>query len=217
MRNQLNEELDELRHDILAMGSLVEEALRKALHALKTGDAALAKDVRRGDAEIDALRLGIDDRAAMLIATQQPVAGNLRELVTVFKLTDNLERIGDHAAHLAKTARRLADDPYPLPLDRLERMAAAGVAMVHDAVEAYLRRDEALAREAAAKDDEIDAEHKAFLREVLAYLAGRPDKAEQATKLIATSSFLERLGDHVTNLCEAVVFMLTGAHAELND
>ncbi len=217
MRNQLNEELDRLRHDILAMGSLVEESLRKALHALRTGDVALAKEVRAGDAEINALQLGIEDQAAMLIATQQPVAGDLRELVTVFKVTDNLERIGDHAAHLAKTARRLADDPYPLPLDRLERMAAAGVAMVHDAVEAYLRRDEALAREAAARDDEIDAEHKAFLREVLAYLAGRPDKAEQATKLIATSSFLERLGDHVTNLCEAVVFMLTGEHAELND
>jgi phosphate transport system protein len=217
MRNQLNEELDRLRHDILAMGSRVEEALRKALHALRTGDAALAKEVRAGDAEINALQLGIEDQAAMLIATQQPVAGDLRELVTVFKVTDNLERIGDHAAHLAKAARRLADDPYPLPLDRLERMAAAGVAMVHDAVEAYLRRDEALAREAAARDDEIDADHKAFIREVLAYLAGHPDKAEQATKLIATSSFLERLGDHVTNLCEAVVFMLTGEHAELND
>ncbi|MBU1082039.1 MAG: phosphate transport system regulatory protein PhoU, partial [Spirochaetes bacterium] len=110
-----------------------------------------------------------------------------------------------------------SEDPYPRSLERLERMAAVDLAMVHEAVAAYLEHDEARARAAAARDDEVDAEHKAFVQEVLAYLAENPGKAQQATKLIATSSFLERLGDHVTNLCEAVVFMLTGAHTELNE
>jgi phosphate transport system protein len=217
MRIQFNEELGRLHHDILAMGSRVEEDLRKALLALKTGDLDLVNEVKASDEIVNALQLKIEDQAAMLIATQQPVARDLRELVTIFKITDSLERIGDHAVHLAKTAKRLADDPYPRPLDRLERMAAVDIAMVHDAVAAYLNQDEALARKAAAMDDEVDAEHKAFIQEVLAYLTEHPGKAQQATKLIATSSFLERLGDHVTNLCEAVVFMVTGAHTELNE
>ncbi|PKL23305.1 MAG: phosphate transport system regulatory protein PhoU [Spirochaetae bacterium HGW-Spirochaetae-3] len=217
MRIQFNEELGRLHHDILAMGSRVEEDLQKALLAFKTGDVALANEVKAGDELVNAMQMKIEDQAAMLIATQQPVAKDLRELVTIFKITDNLERIGDHAVHLAKAAKRLSNDPYPRPLDRLERMAAIDVSMVHDAVAAYLEQNEAMARDAAARDDQVDAEHKAFVQEVLAYLTEHPDKAQQATRLIATSSFLERLGDHVTNLCEAVVFMLTGAHTELNE
>ncbi|MCX7025264.1 MAG: phosphate signaling complex protein PhoU [Spirochaetes bacterium] len=217
MRIQFNEELNRLHHDILAMGSRVEEDLRKALLALKTGDIELVSEVKASDQIVNAMQMKIEDQAAMLIATQQPVAKDLRQLVTIFKVTDNLERIGDHAVHLAKTAKRLSDSPYPRPLDRLERMAAIDVGMVHDAVASFLNQDEALARATAARDDEVDAEHKAFVQEVLAYLAKNPDKAQQATRLIATSSYLERLGDHVTNLCEAVVFMLTGAHAELNE
>jgi phosphate transport system protein len=217
LRIQFNEELNRLHHDILAMGSRVEEDLRKALLALKTGDLELVKEVKASDELVNALQMKIEDQAAMLIATQQPVAKDLRELVTIFKVTDNLERIGDHSVHLAKAAKRLSGSPYPRSLERLEKMASVGIGMVHDGVEAYLNHDEALARNVAARDDEIDAEHRAFVREVLAYLAENPDKAEQATKLIATSSFLERLGDHVTNMCEAVVFMVTGAHTELND
>lgn len=217
MRIQFNEELNRLHHDILAMGSRVEEDLRKALLALKSGDAELAAEVKASDQIVNAMQVKIEDQAATLIATQQPVARDLRQLVTIFKITDNLERIGDHAVHLAKTAKRLTDDPYPRPLDRLERMATIDVAMIHDAVASFLNQDESLARTTAAKDDEVDAEHKAFVQEVLAYLAKNPEKAQQATKLIATSSFLERLGDHVTNLCEAVVFMITGEHTELND
>lgn len=217
MRIQFNEELNRLHHDILAMGSRVEEDLRKALLALKTGDMELVVEVKASDEIVNAMQVKIEDQTAMLIATQQPVAKDLRQLVTIFKVTDNLERIGDHAVHLAKTAKRLSDDPYPRPLDRLENMASIDIAMVHDAVASFLNQDESLARDTASKDDQVDAEHKAFVQEVLAYLAKNPGKAQQATKLIATASYLERLGDHVTNLCEAVVFMTTGVHTELND
>ncbi len=217
LRIQFNEELNRLHHDILSMGSRVEEDLRKALLALKTGDLDLVKEVRASDEMVNALQMKIEDQTAMLIATQQPVAKDLRELVTIFKITDNLERIGDHAVHLAKAAKRLSEEPYPRSLEKLEHMAEICVGMVHDAIAAFLNQDEALARNAAARDDEVDSEHKAFVQEILAYLAKNPAKAAQATKLIATSSFLERLGDHVTNMCEAVVFMLTGAHTELNE
>lgn len=217
LRIQFNEELNRLHHDILSMGSRVEEDLRKALLALKTGDLALVDEVKASDEVVNAMQMKIEDQAAMLIATQQPVAKDLRELVSIFKLTDNLERIGDHAVHLAKAAKRLSDSPYPRSLERLETMASVCIGMVHDAVQAFLNQDQALAREVAARDDQVDSEHKAFVQEVLAYLQENPGKAQQATKLISTSAFIERLGDHVTNLCEAIVFMATGAHTELNE
>lgn len=217
LRIQFNEELNRLHHDILAMGSRVEEDLRKALLALKTGDLSLVDEVKASDEVINAMQMKIEDQTAMLIATQQPVAKDLRELVSIFKLTDNLERIGDHAVHLAKAAKRLSDSPYPRSLERLERMAGVCIGMVHDAVQAFLNQDQALARQVATRDDQVDAEHKAFVQEVLSFLTEYPDKAQQATKLISTSAFIERLGDHVTNLCEAIVFMATGAHTELNE
>jgi phosphate transport system protein len=216
-RIQFNEEMNRLHHDILSMGTRVDEDLRKALEALKTGDLSLVAEVKASDQVVNAMQIKIEDQAAKLIATQQPVARDLRELVTVFKMTDNLERIGDHAVHLAKAAKRLAADPYPRPLDRLQKMAAVGSAMIQDVVTAFLNQDAELARKTATRDDEIDSEHKAFVGEVLAYLMENPGKAQQATRLIATSSFIERLGDHVTNLCEAVVFMTNGTHVELND
>ncbi|HRY80723.1 MAG TPA: PhoU domain-containing protein, partial [Spirochaetia bacterium] len=120
-RIQFMEELTRLHHDILAMGTRVEEDLRRALEALRTGNLDLVQEVKAGDEVINALQIKIEDQTAVLIATQQPVARDLRELVTVFKVTDNLERIGDHAVHLAKTARRLAEDPYGQSLERLER------------------------------------------------------------------------------------------------
>jgi phosphate transport system protein len=215
-RIQFNEEMGRLHHDILAMGTRVEEDVRKALEALRTGDLALVKEVRASDEVVNAMQIKIEDQAAKLIATQQPVARDLRELVTIFKMTDNLERIGDFAVHLAKAAKRLAADPYPRSLERLQNMATTGSAMINDVVAAFLNQDEMLARATAKRDDEIDAEHKAFISEVLEYLMEHPDKAQQATKLIGTANFIERLGDHVTNLCEAVVFMTSGSHVELN-
>lgn len=211
-----NEALNRLHHDILTMGTLVEENIRKALEALRNADEILAEEVKAADAVVNAMQTKIDDQTAKLIATQQPVARDLRELVTIFKITDNLERIGDYAVHLAKTAKRLKADPYPRPLDRLERMAVHGSAMVHEAIQSYLNQDENQARSTALMDDGIDKDHKAFVSEVLALIGESPNRAKQATKLIATSNYLERLGDHVTNICEAVIFMTSGQHVELN-
>jgi len=211
------EELSRLHHDILSMGTRVGENLAKALEALRSGDAALADEARAGDGAVDAMQVTIEDRAAVLIATQQPVAGDLRELVAVFKLTEHLERIGDYASHLAKAAKRLAKEPYPRSLAPLESMAELEIAMIRDAVAAFLNRDSELARACALKDDEVDASHKAFLEEALDFVRENPEKAQQGMRLIRASAWLERLGDHVTNICEAVVFMVEGRHVELNE
>ena len=211
------EELSRLNHDLLAMGTRAEEGLRKALEALKTQNVELAREVKAGDELINALQLKIEDQAAVLIATQQPVAKDLRELVTVFKVTDNLERAGDHAVHLAKAAIKLAGEPPFRQVDRLVRMAEIECEMVRGAVNAYLNQDSAEARRVAAIDDSVDVEHKELVKEILELMRERPDQIQRITRLLTTSGFLERLGDHMTNICEAVVFMVEGSHVELND
>jgi phosphate transport system protein len=211
------EELARLNHDVLAMGTRVEESLRKALEALRSQNVELAREVKASDELINALQLKIEDQAAVLIATQQPVARDLRELVTVFKVTDNLERAGDHAVHLAKAAIKLAGEPSFRQVDRLVRMAEIECGMIRGAVDAYLNQDADKARRVAAEDDAVDAEHKQMVNEVLELMRERPDQVERISRLLTTSGFLERLGDHMTNICEAIVFMVEGRHVELNE
>ena len=147
----------------------------------------------------------------------QHSARDLRELVTVFKVTDNLERAGDHAVHLAKAAIKLAGEPPFRQTDRLCKMAEIECGMIRGAVDAYLNMAADAARRVAAADDAVDAEHKQLVREVLELMRERPEQIERASRLLAASGFLERLGDHMTNICEAVVFMAEGSHVELNE
>ena len=216
-RQHFLEELSRLNHDILAMGTRVEESLRKATEALKTQNVELAREVKASDEIVNALQIKIEDQAAILIATQQPVARDLRELVTVFKVTDNLERAGDHAVHLAKAAIKLAGEPPFRQVDALARMAEIECGMIRGSVDAYLNMDADAARRVAAADDAVDAEHKQLVREVLELMRERPDQVERASRVLSSSGFLERLGDHMTNICEAVVFLVEGSHVELND
>jgi len=218
-RKLFSEELNQLRHDILAMATRVEENLGKALSALRTGNAGLAKEVREDDAEIDALQLKIEDEAAIIIATQQPVARDLRELVTVFRLTRNIERIGDHAVHLARAAKKLAKggDLLLSARENLERMAETGQKMIRAAITAYMNHDTQAAREAAAMDDKIDKEHKILTESVLKLMKKKTDILKDALQMLHTSNQLERLGDHITNICEATIYMVEGKHEELNE
>lgn len=210
------EELNRLRHDVLTMASRVEEDLGKALIALRNNDKELAKEVKAGDAVVNAMQIKIEDEAAVLIATQQPVARDLRELVTIFKLTGNLERIGDHAVHLAKAAAKLAGEPSFRAAEHLERMAETGKEMIRSSVSAYLNQDAQAARTAAALDDKIDEEHKLLAEEILSLMKKHPELVKKAVRLLNASGFLERLGDHATNICEAVIYMTEGTHEELN-
>jgi phosphate transport system protein len=211
------EELNRLRHDVLAMASRVEEALGRAMGALRNTDTALADEVKAGDAVVDDMQLKIEDQAAILIATQQPVARDLRELVTIFKITGNLERMGDYAVHTARAAIKLSGEPPFRSLEHLERMAETGKEMLRAAIAAYLSQDPRSAREAAALDDRIDAEHKALTGEVLELMQEHPELINKAIRLLNTSGFLERLGDHITNICEGIIYMVESKHEELNE
>lgn len=216
-RMHFDMEREKLDKDLLAMGTRVEEELRKALRALRGRDVELAREVKADDEAVDALQRAVEDQAAVMLATQAPVAKDLRALVAAFKMADNLERAGDHAVHLAKAVKKFALEPPFRQIERLERMAETGAVMVRGVVDAYLARDVEAARRVAAMDDAIDHEHKALIEEVLGLMREQPEQAERAAKLLTTSGFLERLGDHVTNACEAVVFMVEGAHVELNE
>ncbi len=216
-RAHFDEEKKLLNDDILQMGIRVEEDLRKALEAFKTQNKAIAQEVKADDPIVNDFQLRIEDRCARLLATQQPVAQDLRTIVSSMKIADELERIGDHAVHLAKAAIKLEGEPYIKPLKNIEKMAETGCVMVRAAVDAFLTLNPDKARATAAMDDEIDRLHKTLVSDLLEYLREHPEKAQQGTKIIQTSGFLERLGDHVTNICETVVYAVSGRHEELNE
>lgn len=215
-RAQFEEEKRRIAEDILAMSIRIEENLRKAMAALKDRDRALAEQVKADDPAVDEMQILVQDRCISIMATQQPVARDLRWLVSCIKIVDQMERIGDHAVHLAKAVLKMDGIPSIRPLGNLERMAETGRTMFRGAVDAFLEQDAQKARAIATLDDKIDADHKDLVTELLAYLREHPDKAAQGTKAIQASGFMERLGDHATNICESTVYFAEGVHVELN-
>jgi phosphate transport system protein len=199
------------------MAARVGEDLGKALTVLRGGSVELAEEVKVSGQVIDALELKIEDMALTLIATQQPVARDLRELATVFKITGNLERIGDYAVHLAKAATKFSRRAPFRSLEHIERMAETGGNMLRQAFSAYMAQDVGMARQAAALDESIDNEHKELTEEVLKLMKEKPELIKRAARLLRLSGFMERLGDHITNICEGIIYMIEGRHEDLNE
>lgn len=216
IRSQFEEEIAQVKDEVYAMALRAEEDLAKAASALKRGDKNLAKEVKKDDEVINAYQLSIEEHCALLIVTQQPVAKDMRWVLTTIRIADELERIGDHAVHLAKAAIKLAKVPQQEAFESLGRMAEQGIQMIRGSIDAYMKLDKDKAYEIAAMDDAIDAEHKKLVSGLLKFLKKNPDKAAIGTKLIQTSGYLERLGDHVTNICEMVLYCAEGRRIELN-
>ena len=216
-RGLLSEEIKKIRNELSLMAIRVEEDLGKALIVLRCGGEELANEIIESEIIVNDLQLKIEDMAMVLIATQQPVAKDLRELIMVFKITSNLERIGDHCIHLVKAAIKLSKKPPFETIGRIERMAEIGLEMLKAAFPAYLSQDADAARKAASMDTQIDDEHKAFTEELLKLMKKKPELVKPAARLLKLSGYLERLGDHVTNICESIIFMIHGSHEELNN
>lgn len=216
-RQKFNEQMREVYQNVLRMGAAVEEALCKSLQAMKDHDLALAEQVIRGDVAIDAWQSRIEDLCIIILATEQPVARDLRELVTIIKIVADLERVGDHARHFAKAVKNVREAVMAKVIDRVAVMAEKDIHMFHTALSAISEKDPAKAREVAMLDSEIDALHKDLFQHILALMKSNPDEIEEATTLLNLNRFLERLGDHVTNICEWIVYARTGEHAVLND
>jgi len=210
--------MNQLSHEILLMGTRVEEDLRKTIQACRDRDVELARVVRAGDRDINTMQAEIEDKAAVLLATQQPVAGDLRKLVAFIKVVSDLERIGDYTSHLAKTVMKVGDrNKEEEMMKALSVMADKGCVMLNQAMAALLGSDEDLARSTAAMDADMDAMHKKVVSEIMEAMRLIPKNVEIEARLMRTANFLERLGDHVTNICESVIYMVSGVHVEMNE
>ncbi|MGI6092214.1 MAG: phosphate signaling complex protein PhoU [Veillonellaceae bacterium] len=210
IRRSYSNELETLREDLSHMGTIVTEAIAKAIEALARQDAAMAKAVMAGDDIIDNLEIEIEDKCMVLIARQQPLARDLRIIGTGLKITTDLERVGDHAFDIAKIACHIADKPLIKPLIDIPRMAEMSQKMLKDALEAYVNLDIALAEQVCEADDEVDRLNQQIFRELLTYMMEDPRAITQATQLILVAMSLERVADHATNIAEWVIYLVTG-------
>lgn len=216
-RESFQEQLDQLRDNILRMGNLVERAIDQAMTALKKRDLDLAEKVIMEDEKIDELELAIEKQCLLLLALQQPMARDLRLISTALKIDTDLERIGDYACNIAKIVLNLGDEPLIKPLVDLPRMAEIARNMIRDNLTAYVNRDRELALAAAEKDHEIDHLYNNIFRELLVLMTQDPQNIKQATYLLLAARHLERIGDHATNFSEWIIYMLTGEFIELNE
>jgi len=215
-RDALDREEDLLRDSVLRMGSLVEAAIREASRALVAHDAALALDVINGDAIINEAQRGVSRLISVTIATQQPVARDLRYLLTLDHVTYELERMGDHAASVAKAVIKLAPEPPLQKYVHLPEMAERAAVLVHGVLRALVDSDVAKAREVAVEDDEIDRLYHATFDEVVELMRQDPANVERGARIIIASHYLERIGDRATNIAEDVVYLVTGDVEDLN-
>jgi phosphate transport system protein len=215
-RETLDREEQLIRDAVLRMGALVEAAIREASRALTTHDADLATEVIKNDAQINDAQRGVSRLIAVTIATQQPVARDLRYLLTLDHVTYELERIGDHASSLAKQTVKLAPQPPLEGYVHLPEMAERGAQLVHGVLRALVDADAIRARQVAVDDDEIDRLYHATFDEVLELMRRDPANVERGTRIIIASHYLERIGDRATNIAEDVVYLVTGDVEDLN-
>jgi phosphate transport system protein len=210
LRKSLDENIEKLKNEMLLMGSQVEEAIEKSIQALKEQDVELAKQVMEDDDKIDEYELELEELCTRLIATQQPVAGDLRTIIVISKLATDLERIGDHASNIAKMVINIGDEPLIKPLIDIPRMTDIVTNRLKESLKAFVNLDTELADEIARQDEEVDVLDEQILRELLTFMIEDPKTIRQAMSLIFISRFLERIGDHATNICERVIYMATG-------
>jgi phosphate transport system protein len=210
IRTTFHKSLKEIQDELLAMGSMVEKALLRSMEALKTRDIALAEKIIQDDLLIDTKRNEIEEKSIQLIATQQPMASDLRTIIAVISIVGELERIGDHAEGISKIVIMIGNEPPLKPLIDLPRMTDKTVDMLHRALLSFINNDAEAARHIIAEDDEVDNLYDQVFRELLTFMMEDPRTITRATRLIWVDHNLERSADRVTNICERVVFVVTG-------
>ena len=203
-------QLEKLRASVLEMGGLVEDQIAQAMRALTTRDQQLARATIERDHMVNRLDVEIDDLALKLLALHQPAARDLRLITTALKVTTDLERIGDLAEHIAERAVELVVELPIKPSIDLPRMAELARDMLRRSLDAFVREDEKLALSVCNADDTIDQLHEQLFRELVAFMADDPRTVSRAMRLLFVSKYLERVGDHATNIAEMVIFMVKG-------
>ena len=203
------EELAQLRAHVLEMGGLAKERVRACIDALESRDLGVVAQVMGGDEPINQLHIEIDNRCFRLLALYQPMATDLRAIVSAVKINTDLERVGDLAVNIAEAAQRYTTHPPVKKLIDIPTMGTIAQTMLRDALDAYVRRDTALAHAVLNADDQLDALKTQVFRDLLTYMIKDPVTVEPALDLILISRHLERIGDHATNVAEDVIFMVS--------
>ena len=217
-RQEYIKALEKVQERVFLMGMAATRAVSRSMKALLELDQAMAAEVMAGDDQIDDMIIDIEDRCMLLIAKQQPIAHDLRVLATGFKISTDLERIGDHAFDIAKIAKRLGEggNGHVKPLLDIPRMAGLATQMLRDALTAYVNMDVELADKVCQADDEVDALYNQLFRELLTYMLANPAVINDATQLIFVARYLERVADHTTNIAEWVIYLQTGQRLHKN-
>ncbi len=208
-------DLEKVQAQIMKMGGLVEDAIRQAAKSLETRDEPLAEQVRAADKVIDTLEAEINENAARVIALRAPTAVDLRLILSVIKISGNLERIGDYAKNMAKRTSVLAQvPPVNDSTGAIRRMARLAEEMLEDALDAYIRRDAELAADVIARDEDLDQMYNALFREFLTFMLEDPRNITACMHLHFIAKNVERMGDHCTSIAEQVVYLVTGSHPD---
>jgi phosphate transport system protein len=201
------QELEALKAQLLLMGGRAESIIQKSIEALRRREPALAREVFEDDKIIDRMEIDIDERCVGLIALQQPLAGDLRFITAALKISNDLERVGDHAVNIAGSAERLAAEPQLKPLVDIPRMASLATDMLGEALDAFVRRDAETARRLVRRHDEVDELNRQVFRELVSFMIENPQTITRAMELILVARNLERVADLATNVAEEVVFI----------
>ena len=212
MRNRFDEQLHTLNHELLEMGALIERAIRSATDALVKQDVEAALQAIAADKEVNQAERDIEALCLKLLLQQQPVARDLRLISSALKMITDMERIGDQASDIAELVIYLSKEPYRKELKHLPQMAENAIRMVTGALDAYVRKDVALAREVMAMDDTIDALFVTVKDELIAHIRNDASAGSQAIDLLMIAKYYERIGDHAQNIAEWVEYALTGKH-----
>lgn len=215
-REVFDHELRKLQDEVLTLGTIVEEGLVASVDILKQQNLAEARRLIAYDNEINKRRYQIEETTLRLIATQQPMAGDMRTLAAVLEIVTELERMGDYAKGIAKICLLIGEQPLIKPLVDIPIMADKTRAMLQSALDAFVRRDVELARQIPAQDDEVDDLYNQVYRELLTLIMSNPQNIDQATYLLWAAHNLERAADRVTNICERTIFTVTGELKELS-
>ena len=215
MRNQFDAKLRAYYNDTIYLGTMVEEYLSDCIKVFRTGDMEGARELILQDRKIDEMQLTLEQESVKLLLLEAPVAGDLRKIITSVKIFTNLERIGDYACHLAKLTVKGDRTLFPEFIEPIAQMASAGSKMIRDSLTAYIEDNQTLAMETATKDAEIDRSKKALIARLIQLNPKNETEMKQIYRYISICKDLERLGDHITTICEWVVFTVSGQIVDL--
>ena len=207
---QYERELQQLKEKILLLGGTVELMIASSMKSLLSRDSDLAKSVIASDPKVDAMELDIDHLCVNLLALRQPAASDLRFITTALKIVTDLERIGDLTVNIAERSMELNEEPPLKPYIDIPRMASKVAGMVHQALDAFVNRNPALAREVLGEDDAVDRLNVQLFRELLTYMIEEPKNVARALRITFIAKYLERIADHATNIAQMVIFLCEG-------